>query len=231
MRFHFYSEKSLDMKKTTLISALFIISASVLVISCGKDKPVTSESNEVLTKNEGQIYVVDTLNSKAEWKGFKVVKSDNTSHIGTLKFESGEVTVKDNKLESGQFVIDMNSIINEDLKEEDGNGKLIGHLKSADFFDTEKFPTASFEITKISEAPAGGDYNTILDGNLTLKGITKPATFNANVKLKDGELSIATEPKDINRDEFGIKFQMPVAEGLIKNEINVQMKVKAIEKK
>ncbi len=231
MLFHFYSEKSLDMKKTTLISALFIISASVLVISCGKDKPVTSESNEVLTKNEGQIYVVDTLNSKAEWKGFKVVKSDNTSHIGTLKFESGEVTVKDNKLESGQFVIDMNSIINEDLKEEDGNGKLIGHLKSADFFDTEKFPTASFEITKISEAPAGGDYNTILDGNLTLKGITKPATFNANVKLKDGELSIATEPKDINRDEFGIKFQMPVAEGLIKNEINVQMKVKAIEKK
>jgi hypothetical protein len=219
------------MKKTTLISALLIISASVVIISCGKDKPVTSESNEVLTKNEGQIYVVDTLNSKAEWKGFKVVKSDNTSHIGMLKFESGEVTVKDNKLESGQFVIDMNSIANEDLKEEDGNGKLIGHLKSPDFFDTEKFPTASFEITKISEAPAGGDYNTILDGNLTLKGITKPATFNANVKLKDGELSIATEPKDINRDEFGIKFQMPAAEGLIKNEINVQMKVKAIEKK
>lgn len=171
------------------------------------------------------------MNSKAEWKGFKVVKSDNTSHIGTLKFESGEVTVKDNKLESGQFVIDMNSIANEDLKETDGNSKLIGHLKSADFFDVEKFPTASYEITKITEAPAGSDYNTVLDGNLTLKGITKPATFNANVKIKDGELSIATEPKDINRDEFGIKFQMPAAEGLIKNEINVQMKVKAIEKK
>lgn len=219
------------MKKTTLIAAFLLISASVLIISCGKDKPVTSESNEVLTKNEGQIYLVDTLNSKAEWKGFKVVKSDNTSHIGALKFESGEVTVKDNKLESGQFVIDMNSISNEDLKEDDANSKLIGHLKSADFFDTEKFPTASFEITKISEAPAGGDYNTILEGNLILKGITKPATFNANVKVKDGELSIATEPKDINRDEFGIKFQMPAAEGLIKNEINVQMKVKALEKK
>jgi polyisoprenoid-binding protein YceI len=218
------------MKKATLISALLIISASVLVISCGKDKPVTSESNEVLTTNDGQIYVVDTLNSKAEWKGFKVVKSDNTSHIGTLKFESGEVTVKDGKLESGQFVIDMTSIANEDLKDSESNGKLIGHLKSADFFDVEKFPTASFEITKLSEAPAGSDYNTVLDGNLTLKGITKPATFNANVKIKGSELSIATEPKDINRDEFGIKFQMPAAEGLIKNEINVQMKVKAIEK-
>ncbi|WP_313101300.1 YceI family protein [Epilithonimonas sp.] len=219
------------MKKSTIIAAILMISASIFVISCGKDKPVTSDSNEVLTTTNGQIYVIDTMNSKAEWKGFKVVKSDNTSHIGTLKFESGEVTVKDNKLESGQFVIDMNSIANEDLKETDGNAKLIGHLKSADFFDVEKFPTASYEITKISEAPAGSDYNTVLDGNLTLKGITKPATFNANVKIKDGELSIATEPKDINRDEFGIKFQMPAAEGLIKNEINVQLKVKAIEKK
>ena len=219
------------MKKRTVISALLVLGISVIVISCGKDKPVSSESNEVLTTANGQIYVLDTLNSKAEWKGFKVVKSDNTSHIGTLKFESGEVTVKDNKLESGQFVIDMTSIANDDVKDAEDKTKLTDHLKSSDFFDTAKFPTASFEITKISQAPAGNDYNTILDGNLTIKGITKPASFNANIKIKDGELSIATEPKDINRDEFGIKFQMPVAEGLIKNEINVQMKIVAIEKK
>ena len=219
------------MKKTTLLAAILLISASVFIISCGKDKPVTSESNEVLTTTDGQVYVVDTLNSKAEWKGFKVVKSDNTSHIGSLKFESGEVTVKDKKLESGQFVLAMNSLQNEDLKDSESNTKLLGHLKSADFFDTEKFPNASYEITKVTEAPAGSDYNTVLDGNLTLKGITKPFTFNANVKLDKSDLTIATEPKDINRDEFGVKFQMPAAEGLIKNEINIQVKIKAIEKK
>lgn len=219
------------MKKTTLISAILLISASVFIISCGKDKPVTSESNEVLTTSDGQVYVVDTLNSKAEWKGFKVVKSDNTSHIGSLKFESGEVTVKDKKLESGQFVLAMNSLANEDLTDPESNGKLLGHLKSPDFFDTAKFPNASYEITKVTEAPSGSDYNTILDGNLTLKGITKPFSFNANVKVDKGELMIATEPKDINRDEFGIKFQMPAAEGLIKNEINIQVKIKALEKK
>ena len=219
------------MKKTTLISALAIITASVMIISCGKDKPVTSESNEVLTTTDGQVYAIDTLNSKAEWKGFKVVKSDNTSHIGSLKFESGEVTVKDKKLESGQFVIDMTSITNEDLKDAEANGKLLGHLKSADFFDTAKFPTASYEITKVTAAAEGSDYNTVLDGNLTLKGITKPFNFNANVKLDKGELLIATEPKDISRDEFGIKFQMSAAEGLIKNEINIQIKIKATEKK
>jgi len=219
------------MKKTTLISAILLISASVFIISCGKDKPVTSESNEVLTTSDGQVYVVDTLNSKAEWKGFKVVKSDNTSHIGSLKFESGEVTVKDKKLESGQFVLAMNSLANEDLTDAESNGKLLGHLKSPDFFDTAKFPNASYEITKVTEAPSGSDYNTILDGNLTLKGITKPFSFNANLKVDKGELMIATEPKDINRDEFGIKFQMPAAEGLIKNEINIQVKIKALEKK
>ena len=83
----------------------------------------------------------------------------------------------------------------------------------------------------MSEAPAGGDYNTVLDGNLTIKGITKPMSFNANVKTGEGELQIATEPKDISREEFGIKFQIPAANGLIKDEINIQMLMKAIEKK
>ena len=53
--------------------------------------------------------------------------------------------------------------------------KLEGHLKSGDFFEVEEFPTASYEITKVTENTAG-DYNTLLEGNLTIKGITKPVT-------------------------------------------------------
>jgi hypothetical protein len=60
---------------------------------------------------------LDTLNSKVEWKGYKVFKSENTSHFGTIKFESGDVTVKDGKLESGKFVADMNSLTSVDLKD------------------------------------------------------------------------------------------------------------------
>lgn len=209
------------------ISALFV----TVLISCNKEKPVAGESNEVTTTKEGAQYTVDTLNSKVEWKGYKIFKSENTSHFGIIRFESGDVTVKDGKLESGKFVADMNSLTSEDLKNDaEQMQKLNGHLKSGDFFETEKFPTASYEITKVTPS-AEGDYNTTLDGNLTIKGITKPTQFKANVSVKEGEVSIATEPKDIKREEFGVKFQAPVENGVIKDEVTLQISIKALEKK
>lgn len=207
------------------------IPALFTVVSCSKEKPVTSDANEVTTTKDGSRFVLDTLNSNVEWKGYKVFKSENTSHFGTIKFESGDVTVKDGKLESGTFVADMASLTSEDLKDKkDELEKLNGHLKSADFFEVEKFPTASYEITKVSPS-AEGDYNTILDGNLTIKGITKPIQFKANVAVNGAEVSIATEPKDIMREEFGVKFQSPAANGVIKNDVTLQIRVKALEKK
>ncbi|AZA79466.1 YceI family protein [Chryseobacterium sp. G0186] len=210
------------------IPALFI---AAVMVSCKKDKPLSSESNEVTTTKEGSQYTLDTLNSKVEWKGYKVFKSENTSHFGNIKFESGDVTVKDGKLESGKFVADMNSLTSVDLKDSpEDMGKLNGHLKSGDFFEVEKFPTASYEITKVTPATEG-DYNTLLDGNLTIKGITKPVQFKANVSVKEGEVSVATEPKDIKREEFGVKFQAPAENGVIKDEVTLQINVKALEKK
>ena len=219
------------MKNVLKLSLFSACLTGMLFVSCGKDKPLTSETNEISTTKDGNIYTLDTLNSRIEWKGFKVVKSDNTSHFGTIHFESGDVTVKDGKLESGKFVADMGTLTSVDLKDDSEQlGKLVGHLMSADFFEVEKYPTASYEITKVAENTSG-DYNTLLDGNLTIKGITKPMQFNANVSVKEGEVSIATEPKDIKREEFGVKFQMPVANGVIKDEVNLQIFVKALEKK
>ncbi|UFH31379.1 YceI family protein [Chryseobacterium sp. C-71] len=207
------------------------IFAAVVFVSCQKEKPVTSEGTEVTTTKDGNQYVLDTLNSRVEWKGYKVFKSENTSHFGTITFESGDVTVKDGKLESGKFVADMNSLTSVDLKDDaEQLGKLNGHLKSGDFFETEKFPTSSYEITKVTPS-AEGDYNTILDGNLTIKGISKPVQFKANVSINEGVVSIATEPKDIMREEFGVKFQSPAENGVIKDEVSLQINVKALEKK
>lgn len=218
------------MKKIFIYGLSAVFFTAMMLVSCGKDKPITSESNEVTTTKEGTTYKVDTLNSKIEWRGYKVFKSDNTSHFGTIGFESGDVTVKDGKLESGKFVADMTSLTSVDLKDDaEQLQKLNGHLKSADFFEVEKFPTASYEITKVTADSSGSDYNTVIDGNLTIKGITKPVQFNANVSLKEGEVSIATQQKDISREDFGVKFQLPVQNGLIKNEVNIQIFVKALE--
>lgn len=219
------------MRKKLFSFAIPALFATVVVVSCNKDKPLTSESNEVSTTKGGSQYTLDTLNSKVEWKGYKVFKSENTSHFGTIKFESGDVTVKDGTLESGKFVADMSSLTSVDLKDDaEQLGKLNGHLKSGDFFEVEKFPTASYEITKVMPA-AEGDYNTLLEGNLTIKGITKPVQFKANVSVKNGEVSVATEPKDIKREEFGVKFQAPAENGVIKDDVTLQINVKALEKK
>ncbi len=216
----------------TITKSLFLgIFTSMVLVSCGKDKPVATEAGEVTTTSQGAVYELDTLNSRVEWKGYKVFKSDQTGHFGTIKFESGDLTVKDGVLESGKFVVDMNTLTSEDLKDDaEQLAKLNGHLKSGDFFEADKFPTASFEITKVTPNEAG-DYNTLLDGNLTIKGITKPIQFNANVSVKEGETSIATEPKDISREGYNVKFQMPLANGVIKDDVNLQIIIKAIEKK
>lgn len=217
--------------KKNLFKIVAVLGVAFLVISCGKDKPVTSEANEVLTKTDGVLYKVDTMNSRVEWKGYKVLKSDQTTHFGVIRFESGDVTVKDGKLQSGKFVADINTLENVDLKGDEAmKTKLEGHLKSADFFEVEKFPTASYEITKVTEAKSG-DYNTILDGNLTIKGITKPVQFNANVTVENENVSIATEPTDINREDYGLKFEIPLENGLLNKEINLQVLIKAMESK
>ncbi len=204
---------------------------AVLVVACGKDKPITNESNEVLTKTDGVLYKVDTMNSRVEWKGYKVLKSDQTTHFGTIRFESGDITVKEGKLQSGKFVADINTLENIDLKDnQEMKSKLEEHLKSADFFEVGKFPTASYEITKVTESKSG-DYNTILDGNLTIKGITKPVQFKANVTVENGNVSIATEPTDIKREDYGLKFEIPFENGLLNKEINLQVLIKAMESK
>ena len=217
--------------KKNLFKVIAVLGVTFLVISCGKDKPVTSESNEVLTQTDGVLYKVDTMNSRVEWKGYKVLKTDQTTHFGTIRFESGDVTIKEGKLQSGKFVADINTLENIDLKDkQEMKTKLESHLKSGDFFEVEKFPTASYEITKVTEAN-GGDYNTLLDGNLTIKGITKPVQFKANVTVADGNVNIATEPTDINREDFGLKFTLPLENGLLNKEINLQVLIKAMESK
>ena len=85
---------------------------------------------------------IDTAASSIGFTGWGVGKN----HPGKFKLNSGSVTVKDGKITSGSFAINVNSI----SMEEEGEmfqTNLRGHLLSADFFDAAVHPEAKFEIT------------------------------------------------------------------------------------
>lgn len=141
----------------------------------------------------------DLENSIINWKGYKVTGS----HEGTLKLKTGELTYTDEILTGGFFEVDMTSINCTDLAAGQGKEKLEGHLKSADFFGVEKFPTARFDITKVVSRGAEGDYR--VSGNLTIKESTEAIRFNAIVK-KDMKGATATAAIKIDRTDFDVRY-------------------------
>ncbi|MBA4322072.1 MAG: YceI family protein [Odoribacter sp.] len=118
----------------------------------------------------------DTSKTTLSWLGEKVTGK----HTGTIKLQSGQVTWKDNKIISGEFIIDMASII-----EETGNARLEGHLKSDDFFSVTKFPAAKLVLTGSESFEKG---SAVVKGTLTIKGITNPIEFKSNIQKKDDGL-------------------------------------------
>ncbi|WP_372795652.1 YceI family protein, partial [Lutibacter sp.] len=96
------------------------------------------------------------------------------------------------------FTVDMSTI-----KDADDSAKLEGHLKSADFFDVEAFPTATFEITTSSIENG----KTMVTGDITIKGITKQVTFPAVVTETEEAVTLTSETFQINRADFNIKYK------------------------
>ena len=131
--------------------------------------------------------------SNVVWKGYKITGS----HEGTINLKSGNLEFSKDKLSGGSFVIDMSSIANTD-QEGEYKGKLEGHLKSDDFFGVEKFPSAKLVFTKVK---ATGKESYKINGDLTIKGITNPITFEMSL---DG--NTATADLKIDRSKFDVRY-------------------------
>ena len=146
-----------------------------------------------------QEFKLDKKSSKVEWEGKKII---GDSHTGLVDSESGSLVFKKNKLVSGNITLDLNSLTCTDIKNEDYNTKLIGHLKSGDFFSVEKFPTANF---KISHAKTKGKGNYLVKGNLTIKGITKPVEFTTIVH-QTGNKATVKGLLIVDRSKFDVRY-------------------------
>lgn len=139
---------------------------------------------------------------------------------------SGSVTIAADPLQSTvQATVDLASVATGDEGRD-------GHLRSADFFDVEQFPTMTLVSTRLR--PAGSDY--LLDGDLTIKGITKPVTF----VLEFG--GVATDPwgntkagfsaeTEINRKDWGLEWNMALETGgvVVGEKIKIQLDIQAVK--
>lgn len=136
---------------------------------------------------------VDASKSSINWVGKKVTGQ----HNGTVNLKSGTLVYKGKKLAGGTFVVDMTSLTATDLQGE-YQGKLNGHLKADDFFGTEKFPTATLVFKKVVAKKANAYTVT---GDLTIKGITKPVTFDLATTANS-----ASTKFNIDRTKYDIKY-------------------------
>jgi polyisoprenoid-binding protein YceI len=114
-----------------------------------------------------------------------------------------------------------------------GDAQRDGHLKSGDFFEVEKFPTASFKSTKVVEK---GEGKLQIIGDLSLRGVTRPVTLEASYEGsgKDpwgGERAGFTATTTINRTDFGVNFNKALETGglLVGEKVELLLEVEAIK--
>lgn len=141
---------------------------------------------------------VNTKNSTIKWIGSKIA----SSHEGNVKIAKGVLAIEHGSLVGGEFSIDMNSIICTDLKADQGGDKIVKHLKNEDFFNVEEFPLAIVRIVSVKRAE--GTVHEIL-ADLTIKGITNPIKFQANIDI-NGKNFQATANMKIDRTKWDIKY-------------------------
>ncbi|WP_321346326.1 YceI family protein [uncultured Draconibacterium sp.] len=163
-------------------------------------------------------YSVDTKASKVYWTGKKVTGE----HTGYLNLAGGEVFVEGKKVTGANLNLDVTSIEVTDLEGE-WKDKLVGHLKSDDFFSAEKHPVANFKITSYNDDKVTGD--------LTIKGITNEVSFPAEVKVT-GDALTASGTASIDRTKWDIKygsgkFFSDLGDNMIKDEFEIKFELKA----
>ena len=141
---------------------------------------------------------LDATQSTFAWEGRKIAGP----HHGTIALKEGQLEVKGDKIVGGKAVIDMTSIKDLDLDNATFNGKLVSHLKSGDFFDVEKFPTASILVKKVGEPKAGISEVT---ADVTIKDVTHEEKFPAKVSVADGKAS-AEGDLIVDRTVYGVKY-------------------------
>jgi polyisoprenoid-binding protein YceI len=175
-------------------------------------------------------YEIDAVHSTA---GFSIKHLTVTTVRGKFDKFSGVVELDDENPANDKLTVDIDA-----SSVDTGNEKRDAHLKSPDFFDAAKYP----KITYVSKTVKGiGAGKLEVTGDLTLHGVTRPVVLTVSDISRD----VAT-PKDkqihrgatatgaINRQDFGIKWNAPLAgkagDVVLSDEVKLQIDVELIKK-
>jgi polyisoprenoid-binding protein YceI len=177
------------------------IAVSMMFVSCKENKNEKTEVKEEVKveKNVAELNNVNLETSVLNWKGSK----PTGDHNGTVSLKSGGILIEDGQLKAGEFVVDMNTIINLDMKGSKGATNLEGHLKSPDFFEVEKYPTSKFVITSVVDKEGKLE----VTGNLSIKDVTKSITIPASVEKVEGVYVFKSDNFNIDRADFNVKYK------------------------
>lgn len=169
---------------------------------------------------------IDPVHSVAEFKVKHMmisnVKGQFTGLSGLLKLDEADLT--NSRIDAS---IDAASINTRDEQRD-------AHLKSADFFDVEKFPTLSFKSARITRK---GDGELTVTGDLSIHGVTRSVTFNVEGPTAPGKdpwgntrigLSATTK---INRKDYGLTWNAALETGgiLVGEEVTITLDVQFVK--
>ncbi|MHA4809054.1 YceI family protein [Flavitalea flava] len=170
-------------------------------------------------------WIIDPSHSEIQ---FKVKHLVITTITGSFKEFSGTVTAGD-EFENAQinFESGIHSITT-------NNDQRDGHLKGADFFEADKFPKLSFESTSLTKRGAD-EYE--LKGNLTIKGVTKPVTFEVEyggtATDSYGQVKAGFElAGKINRKDFGLTWNATTEAGglVVSEDVKIVANIQLLKK-
>lgn len=209
---------------------LFALSVLLFAASCGNSpkNKVDGTDSQAVAVGEGEKLVVDPLASSIKWTGSK----PGGDHYGVIGIKEGSLAINGESVASGTFIVDMNSIKDEDLTDGKMNDMLVNHLKSADFFDVATYPESSFAITKV-EAVTGTDSIThMVSGNLKMKDVEKNITFGAKITKEGDVYKAVTVPFTIDRTQWNVKYGSKslfaeLKDNIVNDNIELQMTIVA----
>lgn len=215
----------------------FVLVAGVTLgsVACKDDKSNRVEPGEAqeaaVATEEAVTYEIDITASTIEWRGTK----PTGEHKGTIAIQDGSLTATQEEITSGSVTIDMNSIkVTDEGMDDKDRTSLENHLKGTvdgketDFFNVKEFPTATFEITGVSEENG----QTMMQGNLTLKESTKNIQFPVDTDIDEDEVTLESETFTIDRTNWGVNYGSKsvfdnLGDNFISDEMELTIKVTA----